>query len=47
MLHDIIDIFNFNYFKFFTNDDVFETVEIKKYTKIETFVNIKKVRINF
>ena len=46
MLHNIINIFNFICFKSFTNDNVFETVEIKKYTKIETFINIKRIQIN-
>ena len=43
MLHDIINVFNFYCFKFFTNDNVFETVEIKKYMKIEALVNIKEI----
>ena len=41
-LHDIIDVFNFNCFKSFTSDDVFDVVETKKYTRIEVLVNIKK-----
>ena len=43
MLHDIIDIFNFNYFKSFTSDDVFEIIKVKKHTRIKVFLIIKEV----
>ena len=43
MLHNIIDIFNFNYFKSFINDNIFNVVKIKKYIRDKTFVNVKKI----
>ena len=46
-LYNIINVFNFNCFKSFTSDDIFNIIEIKQYMKIETFVNIKKFKLIF
>ena len=44
-LHDVTNVFCFNYFKLFTDDDIFCIIKTNSLARIEVFINIEEAYI--